>query len=186
MILAKEGEKKEYMIAPEGTYQAVCFNVWDLGMQEGEWQGQKKVQHKIIVGWEIDEKIPTGEYEGKRFTIYKKYTLSLSDKASLRKDLESWRGRAFTKDELKGFDVEGLVGANCLLNVIHNKSNEKTYTNISSIMKLTKGLEKLEPENERVVPDWIKKIQDKAVSVESQIVEEKNVPNETSDDQPPF
>lgn len=162
-IIAKEGEKKEFHQVPAGTVQGVCYDVWDIGLQKTTFQGQQKVKHKIIIAFETTELIPDGEYQGKRMTISKRYTLSLSEKANLRKDLESWRGKAFTAEELKGFDIEKLIGANAMLSVVHNQVDGKTYANVSSISKLMKGMMPLQPENKRGLPDWVKKIKEAAV-----------------------
>ena len=69
-------------------------------------------------------------------------------KASLRKDLESWRGQPFTKEELKGFDLKNILGASCQLQVVHNVSDGKTYANIAAVMGLPKGVKGGEPEND--------------------------------------
>jgi hypothetical protein len=127
--------------APEGAHQAVCVDVIDKGMVESNFDGKPKMQHKVSVCWQIDEK----RDDGKRFLVYKRYTLSLNEKATLRKDLESWRGRAFTRDEEMGFDVETVIGANCLINVQHAKKGDKTYANVVSVMPLFKGMTKIAP-----------------------------------------
>ena len=160
--MVSEGEKK-FIFAPTGLQQAVCYGEWDLGWQKVEWEGKEKIMHKLMLGFELKETIESGEYEGKRFCVFKKYTALLSDKATLRKDLESWRGREFTKDELKGFDIGNVVGKGCMLNITHKEANGKTYVNISSISPLMKGMENMIPENSSVTPDWIKKIQGEAV-----------------------
>jgi len=64
----------------------------------------------------------------------------LHEKSALRKDLESWRGKKFTRDEEMGFDIERLIGVNCLLNITHNEVGDRTYANIVSIMPLAKGM----------------------------------------------
>jgi hypothetical protein len=69
----------------------------------------------------------------------------LHEKARLRKDLESWRGRAFTDAELKNFDLEVLIGANCLLNVVQSSKNGSTYANVSAVMPIKKGMDKITP-----------------------------------------
>lgn len=159
-IIASAGEKKEFYSVPAGTHQSVCYDIWDIGFQEGEWKGKKLVQHKIIVAFEINELVLEGEFAGKRMTINKFYTLALSEKANLRKDLEGWRGKSFTETELKGFDIEKLVGVNCMLNIIHN---EKGKAKISGISKMMNGLMPLIPENKRSTPEWLKMFTDKAV-----------------------
>lgn len=83
--------------------------------------------------------------DNKPFIVQKRYTLSLHEKAGLRKDLESWRGKSFTGDELQGFDLEVLIGICCLLNVPRNvlqvNRDGDTYANVVSIMRLPKGVE---------------------------------------------
>lgn len=75
-------------------------------------------------------------------TIQKEYTLSLSEKANLRHDLQSWRGRDFNAKELEGFAVEKVLGQPCLLSVIHKISaKKKTYAHIASISGLPKGVQ---------------------------------------------
>ena len=168
MIIASAGTQREFHLVPAGTHQGVCYAIWDVGLQKTTFQGKDKIQHKVIVSFEVQELIPTGEYQGKRMTISKRYTLSLSDKANLRKDLEGWRGRAFTETELKGFDIEKLIGVNCMLSVVHNTTGDRTYANTSSISKLMKGLEPMIPENGTDAPEWIKKVREKAVDPEAE------------------
>ncbi len=126
----------DFQPAPAGTYRAVCVDVIDKGIVEVTYQGKTKRQHKVSVAWLIDEK----RDDGKPYLVFKRYTLSLNEKATLRKDLESWRGKAFTRDEEMGFDVEAVLGANCLLNVQHQKKGDKTYANVVSVMPLMKGM----------------------------------------------
>ena len=158
-IMVDEGEKKEYILVPAATHQAVCYNVWDLGWQMVDFGQGKKIVGQLIIGWEVNEIIPAGEFQGKRFTISKKYTKSLFEKANLCKDLESWRGKAFTDGERKGFDVEKLIGVNCLLSVVHKTSKKgNVYAVVGGVMKLPKGSMPVKPENERTTPDWIKEL----------------------------
>lgn len=179
-IIAKSGGTK--MLVPCGLKQAVCYEVWDIGDQKGEYNGVPNITHKIIIAWEIDETIETGEYTGKRFVISKFYTLSLGKKANLRHDLESWRGKSFTEEELKGFDVENLIGANCMLNVGLNET--ETNNKILSISPIVKNMVKMVPENKRSIPEWVQKFKDKAVNndaiesaeVAEAVVDDQNIP----------
>lgn len=126
-IIAREPESK-FTPAPEGLHQAVCVDVVDLGLVETQW-GQKP---KVEIRWQLDV---VNEDTQKRFDIRARYTLSLSEKANLRKQLETWRGRKFSHEELQGFDLEKLVGVNCQLQVIHNLTDEgKVYANVQAIV----------------------------------------------------
>lgn len=160
-VIAKATAETPKELPPSGLLQAVCVFVEDVGLQKTEYKGEVKIQHKVIVIWEIDDKEATME-DGRRFMISKRYTLSLSDKANLRKDLETWRGKKFTEDELQGFDVEKLIGANCLLNVMHEESAGKTYANIKGVMPLKSGMAKIQPVNTEV-PKWVNEVRAKAL-----------------------
>lgn len=142
-IIAKDNSNGTYIPCPAGPHQAVCVDVVDLGLLEQTWNGQKKTQHKVRVVWQTDEPMA----DGKPFLASKRYTLSLNEKASLRHDLEAWRGRPFTGEELKGFDVETVIGANCQINVQHVDKGGTVYANVISIMPLTKGMVKLQPKD---------------------------------------
>jgi hypothetical protein len=139
-IMATRGsEGGNFEPAPAGVHQAVCVDVIDKGILEVTYAGQTKKQHKIVLSWQIDET----RDDGKPFLVSKRYTLSLNEKATLRKDLESWRGKAFTREDEMGFDVESVIGANCLLNIQHKTTGERTYANVVSIMPLVKGMDRI-------------------------------------------
>jgi hypothetical protein len=159
-IYTKPAKKGNFIIPPAGNHPAVCYNVHDLGFQKSNYQGKELISPKIIIVWEIDELIPEGQYEGKRFTITKEYTNTLSEKSNLRRDLTSWRNKPFTEEELEKFDLEKLIGINCLLNIVHKpKKDGSLKADIASIAPLAKGMSKLTPENPRTTPEWIMKKQ---------------------------
>lgn len=137
IVASASGNGETFDPAPAGVHAAICVDVIDLGVLEVTWAGQVKKQHKINMAWQIAE----DRDDGKPFLVFKRYTLSLSEKANLRKDLESWRGRSFTRDEEMGFDVETVLGAPCLLNITHHNKGDKTYANVVGIMPLPKGME---------------------------------------------
>lgn len=134
-IVAKDSGGGDFELAPAGAHPAVCCDVVDLGIMKVIYAGKEKQQHKVRLVWQLDEVDSTG----KPFLAFKRYTLSLHEKAQLRKDLESWRGRSFTEEELDGFDLEKLLSVGCFLNIIHEAKDKKTYANIAAIMKLPKG-----------------------------------------------
>lgn len=130
---------------PEGPHPAVCDMFVDLGMQETSGKYAGKVQHKIYLRWQIPSLRLSYEKDGVQIegpmTIGAKYTLSLHEKAGLRKILKSWRGRDFTPEELKKFDVTTILGAPCLISVSHApKDGGGVYANIDAVMKLPQGV----------------------------------------------
>ncbi len=143
----------EFTPPPAGTHRSVCYRVIDLGTQQIEWNNQVKHQHKILISWELSDELMTdGEKAGLPFTIHQRYTHSSSDKATLRKHLESWRGKAFEESDFGpgGFELSSLQGVPCLLSVVHAYKNNKTYANITGISRLVKGMDKPQQVNPSV------------------------------------
>ncbi len=139
-IYARKKES-EYTVAPEGLWPAVCVDVFDLGLVDTQFGKQEKIE----ITWQLEERDPETK---KRFLIFQRYTPSLHEKSRLRPMLEAWRGRKFTKDEEREFDIEKLLGANCQLQVIHHIKDEgKTYANVQAVVPPAKGTTKLRPED---------------------------------------
>jgi hypothetical protein len=127
--------------APDGPQAAACYRVIDLGTQDGTYMGKPKRAHKVLITWELfcDEKLE----DGRPFSINKNYTWSMHEKAALRKDLEMWRGKAFTEgdfDEKSGFQIESIIHKPCLLTIVHEEKNEKVYANVKAISRLPKQM----------------------------------------------
>jgi len=75
----------DFELAPAGAQLAICIRLIDLGTQQTEFKGERKLQRKIMIGWELPfEKTKKGE----PFIHYKRYTLSSHEKSTLRKHLE--------------------------------------------------------------------------------------------------
>lgn len=125
---------------PAGTYAAVCYEMVDLGEQYSE--RFNNTSRQVLIGWQIPSETITIDGVEKPRVVSKQYTLSLNTKARLRSDLVSWRGRDFTEQELKGFDLKNIVGKPCMLSIIHKDSNGKTYANVSGILAMPKGTPK--------------------------------------------
>jgi hypothetical protein len=134
-VSAKQGSNKEYELAPAGNHLAICFQMIDLGEQYNakydSWQ------HKVQIGWELPNELMA---DGRPFMVSSRYTMSLNEKAILRRDLESWRGRPFTPEEEAGFDLKNVVGKPCMVNVVHNPVGDRTYANIKSVAAIPKGM----------------------------------------------
>jgi hypothetical protein len=124
---------------PSGMHLARCYRIIDLGTQKSEYMGQTKYLHKVMLGWEIhgmhDDGTPIKMQDGRPFAIFKNYTLSWSEKANLRLDLQSWRGRPFSQEEMRKFDLKNVLNAWCMLNIIERpgKNDNKIYTNVDGV-----------------------------------------------------
>ena len=124
---------------PAGSYLARCVQLIDLGTQASNFEGQEKRARKVLVAWEVlDDECRRDD--GQPFVLSKRFTLSLHEKAALRKTLASWRGRDFTPLELRGFDLATVLGKEAFLSVIHTEKDGKTFANIAAVMKPPKGM----------------------------------------------
>lgn len=134
--------------APVGNHVARCVRVIDLGTQKEDGLYGVKVQPKLMLTWELPEELHTFKEENgpEPFVVTKEYTMSLGEKASLRAALESWRGKAFTALELEAFDISKLLGAPCLLNVIHKAGKDgQLRARVGGITPMPKGMKCPEP-----------------------------------------
>jgi len=148
-LTAADSGGGNYKRVPAGSHIARCFSVADLGTHTTNGQYGESTNRKIRIAWEIfgedENNSPlTIEIDGVEMpmTINKMYTLSLGEKANLRKDLSAWRGRDFNEEELKGFDISTIVGVHCMLNVTVSENNGKTYSNVAGISPLHKSMTK--------------------------------------------
>lgn len=151
-FLASDSGGGNFKRVPAGAYIGRCYSLVDLGTQLTTGQYGEKLQHKIRIGWELfgedEEGNPlTIEVDGKEMplTITKGYTVSLHEKSGLRRDLAAWRGKDFTDEEAKGFDVSKLIGAYCMVNCTTSETNGKTYTNVSGLTPLPGALKNAKP-----------------------------------------
>ena len=123
---------------PVGTHPARCVRIIDIGTQKGEYQGKATFKRQVVIAWELSNELMTeGDYAGKPFMVSRFYTASLGEKANLRKDLVSWRGKEFSDQELTGFDPRNILDKGCMVSLIEN---DKGKIRVSSVMALPKGL----------------------------------------------
>jgi hypothetical protein len=140
--LSSTGGGKTFAPAPSGNHRALCIAVYDIGTQLVNYQTGPKWKKKIILSWElVDETME----DGRPFTLSSTFTASLHENSSLRPFLDNWRGRAFSEEELKGWDIKNVLGAPCLLSVIHKDGTDKfgkakKFANVSSAGRLPKGM----------------------------------------------
>lgn len=139
MIVSEATGGSTFTPCPAGSYLARCVRLVDMGTQKTEYQGEVKTARKVLLAFEVLDDEARRD-DGEPFVLSKRYTLSLHEKAALRKDLASWRGRDFTPEELKGFDLKTILGKDCFLSVVEATKGDRIYSNIASIMRPPKGM----------------------------------------------
>lgn len=142
-IYAENNGGGNYTPMEAGVYVARCTQLIQIGSVTEEINGESKTLHKVRFGFEFpNEKKVFKEENGEQpYFLSKEYTLSMHEKSTLRAHLGQWRGKAFTEEEAKKFDITKLLGVPCTINVVHKvgKANGKTYAEIGSISPLMKG-----------------------------------------------
>lgn len=143
MPIIAENTGGNFVLIPAGNHLARCYEMIQIGTvveTTGIYAG--KESHKVRLTWETPMECHDFGKGLQPFSVSKEFTLSMNEKATLRKMLEGWRGKAFTEDEAKRFDITKLLGKSCMLSVIHKKSAKGSdYADISSIATLPKGFD---------------------------------------------
>ncbi|MCF0059897.1 hypothetical protein MUK70_11660 [Dyadobacter chenwenxiniae] len=151
-IIAKSnGQDFENELLPAGSHVALCYAMVDLGTQETEFNGEKSKKRQVRVVWELsDEKKVFDETRGEEPMIAgKNFTLSMHEKAGLRKFMENWRGLKYTEQQAEAVDITTMLGKACLLSISHgtNEKSGKEYAQINSASLLPKSMPKPTPHN---------------------------------------
>lgn len=146
-FIVRASEGGSFTPVPPGMHLARCYRIVDLGTQKTEYMGTVKYLPKVMLQFEVHSEDEDGNplvtNKGEPMTISKNYTVSLSEKASLRNDLQTWRGRDFTADELRGFELEKILGQWAMISVTKTTGNNgKEYTNIANINPVPSNIKK--------------------------------------------
>ena len=138
MTLIAKASESNFIPVPAGMHLARCYRIVDLGTQKSEYMGNIKHLRKVMLQFEVHGEDDAGKKivtsKGEPMTISKNYTLSLAEKATLRVDLQNWRGREFTSEELRGFELINVLDKWAMISVVLTENNGRTYTNIGAVM----------------------------------------------------
>lgn len=138
MLLTAKPEK-EFERIPAGTHAARCWMIADIGTQKGEYQGKPTLRRQIVFSWETPTKVME---DGRPFVISETYTAYLGGNSKLRSILETWRGGAFTEEELKGVDPIQFLMLPAFISIVHqaSKTTGKIYANVGAVMQVPEGM----------------------------------------------
>jgi hypothetical protein len=131
---------------PAGMHLARCYRIIDVGTQKSEFEGNVKFLHKIKLVWEVhgndEDGNPIVTEKGEPMIVTKDYTLSWAEKATLRLDLQSWRGKPFSDEEQRRFDLKALLDKWCMVNVTHKakKKGNGVYSNVTAVTPVPSAL----------------------------------------------
>lgn len=140
------GGGEDFKLVTPGMHPAVCDMMVDLGLQAQKSQMYgDSVKHQVYIRWQVSGERLEYEKDGQTIegpmTIGAYYTLSLHEKAALRKALQGWRGQEFTKEEAEKFDIATVLGKPCTLNVIHKTGGDnKVRAKVEAVGPPMKGV----------------------------------------------
>jgi len=142
MSLKLSDAKSQGAIAPAGNHIARCYSVVDLGTHTEDGAYGVKTNRKIRISWELpDELHQFREEKGEEpFAVHKTYNFTMGEKSTMRKDLEAWRGKPFTAEEMNSFELKNLLGTACMVNVTHAEKKNATYANVDGVTAIPKAL----------------------------------------------
>lgn len=130
-----------------GLHLARCYKMIEVGTVKESMiingKPTEKILKKVRIGWEFPKLMKVfKEEKGPQPLVYdNEYTLSMGDKANLRKMLESWRGKPYSDEEAVKVDITKLLGQPCMINLTHKKAqNGKTYEQIASVVPVPKEM----------------------------------------------
>ena len=126
LIMSSDGSGENLPKLQPGIYAGTCYQIVDMGTRDQVFQGETSKKHQIIITFEVTEALepntnPVKMEDGRPFAVSGTYTASLYEQAKLHKHLVSWQGRAFTEEELKGFDITKFLGSTARIEVTHTK-----------------------------------------------------------------
>lgn len=135
---------KAFDPVPAGSHVARLYQIVHIGTIKTSWQGKETMTDKVRLTFELcnETKVFKEGEEARPFSISREFSFYMSRKANLRQFVEGMIGTMLDEDEAATFDLEKLLGQECLLNVVHtvSKANGQTYADIKTASPLPKGM----------------------------------------------
>lgn len=188
-------KNKEREKVPEGVHFGRCYGVVDIGHQNTEFAGQKKIKAQVVLLFELSHKMT----DGRPFGHSKICTLSSHEKSTLHSIVHALTGKKISDSSQTEFQLQELINKVCMLQYSDNAENDYPDVNLGPAPSGTQ----FDPVNPNVIfdcdqpdmkvleslPQWIiEKINARVKEGEEDIVQpqytERNPPPVT--DAPPF
>lgn len=138
--IVARGSDSKFKPHPDGQFVGQCVDTIDLGEKVQDFPGTIPYLAPTCAlvfrtGEKNDE---TGEF----IDIAREFTVSMGEKANLRKFLEQWRGKPYTADQVDaGVPIDKLTGNHGLLSIAHRTSGKgRVYANITACVGVPKQM----------------------------------------------
>lgn len=143
--ITAKGSDAKYKSHPEGQFVGQCVDTIALGEKVQDFPGT--VPYLAAVCAIVFRTGERNEATGDFIDIAKEYTVSMGPKANLRKDLEQWRGKPYTPEQIEaGVPLDKLTGNHALLSISHRTSQKgRTYANITACVGVPAAMKATAP-----------------------------------------
>jgi hypothetical protein len=132
--ITAKGNDSKFKPHPDGQFVAQCVDAINLGESVETFPGKpEKLVPKCALVFRTGEKnLDTGEL----IDIAQEFTVSMGEKANLRKALESWRGKPYTEQQIEeGVPIHKLAGNWALITVAQKRSrSDRLYAFVQSVV----------------------------------------------------
>lgn len=148
------------ILPPAGTHVARLIQIVYLGTQHSEQYGDT---FRVRLTWELpNEKavFKEGE-EPKPFVVSKETSLSMGKKSTLRPIIEGIIGVSLTDEEAYGFDVDDVLGKDCMVSITIDEGESGKYVKVNTVAPLLKGVVCPPPVNDIYILSFEKWNQDR-------------------------
>lgn len=129
---------------PEGQYAAVCADVVNFGIRVEDFPGSEPREvAKAALVFVSGQRQENGELT----IVTVEMTLSMHEKANMRRFLESWRGKSYSAQQAEaGVPLHKLQGQAALMSIEQITTKRgRLFAKVSSISPLPKDMEPPEP-----------------------------------------
>ena len=149
LTITDKGGNEDFSKLEKGMYEGALYSIVDIGSKDYQFGNEDpKKQHKVVLSFEVTKAIDPEDN--------KVYTMSLHEKAALRLDIESWRGKSLSDEELAGFDLLGLLGHTVKIEIdltqkttINGKAYDGGNPKIAALREPAGGTQKIATKNEQ-------------------------------------
>lgn len=199
--MALKIKERETRLPEKGRHLGRCISFIDLGIQPGH--GQYAPKHQVLIAFELPHlRRKWTDKEGQEAEgperVCRFYTASLSQKAWLRKHLETWLDRELTPEELRGnFDwKKQLLNRPVEIRIVHKPNKQgDMQAKIDDVAAPGKGVTVPEVsaklwyysrpeavEHYDAFPEWVQKMIDRQLSDDADEPMTLPTPNPTQGD----
>lgn len=155
MIHIEKGEQKPREIVPVKNHVARLYSIVEIGHVPNDFPGKEGTfVHEVRMTWELPNEMRDFDGKQKPMVIGGKYTISMYEKANLRKVVDGMLG-GLSEEDVETFNIKSLLGTACLLQTGQRTSKAgNKYAYVISTSQLPEGLKAPQPFNDEQYLDY--------------------------------